>query len=63
MGMSFSDPVPDFFGNAQALIVVIYCLLVFAEEYISTSEISIGMSFSGPVPDFLSNAQGLVLVI
>ena len=63
IGTSFSCPVADFPSNAQGLVVVIYCLLVFAEEAISTSEISIGKSFSCPVADFLGNAQGLVLVI
>ena len=63
VGTSLSDPVADFYCNAQALLVVLYCLLELAEGSISNAEIAIGTSLSGPVTDFYCNAQLLLVVL
>ena len=63
IGTSLCGPVADFYCNAKALLVVLYCLLELAKALISIAEIAIGTSLSGPVADVFSNAQLLLVVL
>ena len=50
-----------FLGNAQVLLVTLYCFLQVVEISITHSEEAIGTSLSIPVTDFLGIAQGLLV--
>ena len=63
IGTFLSDPVADFYCNAKAFLVVLYCLLELAQGSISIAKIAIGTPFSGPVADFYYNAQALLEVL
>ena len=41
--MSFADPVANFLGNAQTMLVVIFCSLEIVEGRISVAEIATGL--------------------
>ena len=59
--MSFADPVANFLGNAQTMLVVIFCSLEIVEGRISMAEIATGSSLSCPVADFLGHVFLVVL--
>ena len=56
-------PVADFYCNAQALLLVLYCLLELAKVVINIADSAIGTSLFGPVADFYCNAQLLLVVL
>ena len=63
IGFAFTCPVTNFLSNAEVLIVVLYCLLEFAEGVIIPAEIAIATSFTCPVTNFLGNGDVFIDVL
>ena len=63
MGTCFCYPVTDFLGNAQVLLVTLYCFLQVVEISITSSEAAIGTSLDISVTDFFGIAQALLVVL
>ena len=63
IGLSFSKPVPQFFGNAEMSVVVLNGLFKITQPLLSIAKITISSSFSGPFSQFFGTANVLVVVL
>jgi hypothetical protein len=62
-GGCLSGPVSDFPPDRQCLLVVLQCLLPFAQAAVYLADVVQGGCFPGPVPDFPHDRQCLPVVL